>query len=427
MSQEEVTKQVEDIKNDGNKHFQASNFGEAIASYTKGLDACTSGIIDPNLKATILSNRAACYLSAGILQKSVDDCTEAIALVKDDAIRSKILFRRAKAWFLLTETPNRTKAMLQDAAKDLMQLLSFDPKNGPAAALLKTIRAKHDLTKGTPMSQTLDSLREASGEEDRMKQFNILLGLLANDEKSAPLELGRRGGVAMMLDYSCPKALQVLTLAASNPKFVHEYGKDISQARLAEWMQSDCDKDFSMGCLSVWLRLVLYLDPLDSEETVSLIDDNLLLQSCMSAFSNDTLLPAALDVLSSWTAINRQTVVMGSTTEPVLHKYSEAELRRMKPRDVAAIRKIEYQLLKRDKEWAKRRATFFCVQGGLERLLQATVVAENHGLRKQVGVVLGRILMSIQDDEDVKEAVKPLLGVGSFRIEEVDERQIARD
>jgi protein unc-45 len=421
MSQDEVTKQVEDFKSDGNKHFQASNFGQAIASYTKGLDACKLGIIDPNLKATILSNRAACYLSAGILEKSVDDCTEAIALVKDDAIRSKILYRRAKAWFLLTETPNGTKTMLQDAAKDLMQLLSFDPKNGPAAALLRTIRAKHDLTKGTPISQTLDSLREASGEEDRTKQFNILLGLLANDEKSAPLELGRRGGVAMMLDYSCPKALQVITVAASNPKFVHEYGKDITQARLAEWMQGDCDKDLRMGCLSVWLRLVLYLDPLDSQETVSLIDDNLLLQSCISAFSTYTLLPAALDVLSSWTAINRQTVVMGSTTEPVLHKYSESELRRMKPRDVAAIRKIEYQLLKRDKEWAKRRATFFCVQGGLERLLQATVVAENHGLRKQVGVVLGRILLSIQDDEDVKDAVNPLLGGGRFRIEEVDD------
>ena len=262
MSQDELTQQVEDFKSEGNKHFQSSDFVKAINCYTKGLDACKSGVIDPNLKATILSNRAACYLSSGILQKSVDDCTEAIALVTDDTIRSKLLYRRAKALFLLTETPQGTKSMLQDAAKDLMQLLSFDPKNGPAAALLRTIRAKHDLTKGTPISQTLDSLREASGEEDRTKQFNILLGLLANDEKAASLELGRRGGVTIMLNYSCPKALQVLACAASNPRFVHEYGKDISQARLTEWMQGDSDNEFSMGCLSVWLRLVLYLDPL---------------------------------------------------------------------------------------------------------------------------------------------------------------------
>lgn len=427
MSQDELTKQVEGFKSEGNKHFQASNFEDAINSYSRGLDVCKSGVIDPNLKATILSNRAACYLSAGILHKSVDDCTEAIALVKDDTIRSKVLYRRAKAWFLLTETPNGTKPMLQDAAKDLMQLLSFDPHNGPAAALLRTIRAKHDLTKGTPISQTLDSLHEAPGEEERTKQFNILLGLLSNDEKSAPLELGRRGGVAIMLNYSCPKALQVLACAASNPRFVYEYGKDISQALLTEWMQGDRGKELSMGCLSVWLRLVLYLDPLDSQETVSLIDDNLLLESCMSSFSSDTLLPAALDVLSSWTAPNRQTVVMASTTEPVLHKHSESELRRMKPRDVAAIRKQEYQLQKRDKEWAKRRATFFCVQGGLERLLQATVVTENHGLRKQVGVVVGRILSSIQDDEDVKEAVKPLLGNGRCTIEELDETKAEKE
>lgn len=421
MSVEELTKKVEEFKSEGNKHFQKSNLQEAILAYSKGLEACKDGTIDPNLNATILSNRAACYLNSGLLQKSVDDCTEALKVVKDDTIRCKILYRRAKAWFLLTETTKSMRAMLNDAAKDLLQLLSIDPNNDPAGALLKAIRAKHDLTKGTPISQTLDALREATG-EDRTTQFNMLLGLLANDEKSAPLEFGRRGGVAMMLEYGSTKALQVLTCASSNPKFVQEYGKDILQARLAEWMQGD-DKDLAMACLSVWLRLVLYLDPLESPETVSLIDDNLLLQSCMPSFSSDVLLPAALDVLSTWTAVNRQSVVASSTTEPVIRKHSESELRRMKPREVAGIKKVEYERLKRDKGWAKRRATYFCEKGGLARLLQASVENENHALRKQVGVVLGRILSSIQDDGDVKRVVAPFLGESGVTIEEVDEEK----
>ncbi|KAI2493863.1 hypothetical protein MHU86_20659 [Fragilaria crotonensis] len=211
---------------------------------------------------------------------------------------------------------------------------SLDPKNGPAGALLKTIRAKHDMTKGTPISQTLDSIREAGEEDERTKQFNILLGLLTDDDKSAPLEFGRRGG---------------------SENTATKYHKP----RLAEWMQGDLFEDLRMGCLSIWLRLVLYLDPLDSQETTSSIDDNLLMRSCMSCFTDDALLPAALDVLSTWTAANRESVVTASTTEPLLHKHTESELRRLKPRDVAAIKKIEYQRLKRDKEWATRRAIFF--------------------------------------------------------------------
>lgn len=427
-AKEGLSNQLESIKSEGNRHFQSSNFDAAIVEYTKGIDLCKSGAVDPNLKATFLSNRAACYLSRGNLQECVDDCSEALSAVKDDTVRTKLLYRRAKARFLLTEASSSAmKALLQDAAKDLLQLLSLDPKNGPAGALLKTIRAKHDMTKGTPISQTLDSIREAGEEDERTKQFNILLGLLTDDDKSAPLEFGRRGGVGMMLDFQSAKALQVLALACSNPKLVREHGNEISQARLAEWMQGDLFEDLRMGCLSIWLRLVLYLDPLDSQETTSSIDDNLLMRSCMSCFTDDALLPAALDVLSTWTAANRESVVTASTTEPLLHKHTESELRRLKPRDVAAIKKIEYQRLKRDKEWATRRAILFCDEGGLRKLLEVSVTKSNHILRKQVGVVLGRILSSIEDDDDAMKVAKQMIGDGLISIEEVDETKEESD
>lgn len=428
MQEVELSNQLECIKSEGNNHFRSSNFEAAILAYTRGIDLCESGAVDPSLKATFLSNRAACYLSSGNLQNCVDDCTDALSLVKDDTVRAKLLYRRAKALFLLTETNNsRMKAELQDAAKDLMHLLSFDPKNGPAGALLRAIRAKHDLTKGTPISQTLDSIRQAGEEEERTKHFNMLLGLLNDDEKSAPLEFGRRGGVVMMLDYQSAKALQVLALACSNPKFVREYGKEISQARLFEWMQDHHFSDLRMGCLSLWLRLVLYLDPLDCEDTVSSIDDILLVQSCSSCFADDELLPAALNVLSTWAAANRESVVTASTTEPVLRKLSESELRCMKPRDVAAIKKAEYERVKRDKERASRRAIFFCEEGGLKRLLEASVRKTNHVLRKQAGVVLGRILASIQDSDNATKVAKRLICDNGVIIEEIDETKEESD
>lgn len=393
---------------------------QAITAYSKGIDEWQDGV-DPNLKATILSNRAACYLKAGGLEKCIQDSTKALEVVKDDTIRCKVLYRRAKAWFLLTETNKGRKTMLQDAAKDLLQLLSIEPKNKEAGILLKTIRAKHDLTKGTPMSQTLDALKEAETEEDRVQQFNILLGLMTNDEKSAPMEFGARGGVQLMMGYASVKSLQVLACASSSPKFVKEYGRDISQDELTGFATT-AEKGLLMACLSVWLRLVLYLDPLESSDDVSMIDSRLLMQSCMAATS-DALMPATLNVLSTWTAVDRQAVVMSSTAENVLQKHSESELRRMKPREVAGIKKVDYERIKRDKMWAKRRAMQFCTEGGMTTLLNASVESENHTLRKQVGVVLGRILSSIQEEEDVKKVVKPLLGEDGATIEEVDEEK----
>ena len=271
------------------------------------------------------------------------------------------------------------------------------------------------------LSSKLDSIQQAGEEEERTKHFNILLGLLSDDGKLSPLEFGRRGGVVMMLDYQSPKALQVLALACSNPKLVREYGKEISQARLLNWIQGDIFDSIRMGCLSIWLRLVLYLDPLACQDTVSSIDDNLLVQSCTTCFADDCLFPAALDVLSTWAAANRETVVTASTSEPVQRKYSESELRLMKPRDVAAIKKLEYERLKRDKEWANRRAILFCEEGGLKRLLEASVRKNNHVLRKQTGVVLGRILPSIQDSDDATKVAKRLICDSEITIEEVDE------
>ena len=59
-------------KEEGNKFFNESNFGEALACYTKALSVC--GISDGE-KAVYLKNRAACFLKLNKNHEAVTDCT----------------------------------------------------------------------------------------------------------------------------------------------------------------------------------------------------------------------------------------------------------------------------------------------------------------------------------------------------------------
>jgi hypothetical protein len=359
-----------------------------------------------------LSNRAACHLQESRFEQCIDDCSDAFEIVASESIRCKLLYRRAKARFLLTEVDNTNKQLLQEAAKDLLQLLSLEPKNQPGATLLKTIRAKHDLTKGTPLSQTLQAIQDNVSDTN---SYNTLLGLLQHDEISSALEFGRRGGIQKMIDIGTPKAIQVLQCACACPKFVQQYGNQISQARLLGLMTGSDEQDLLLPCLAVWLRLVLYLDPLESMEQSSLIDDSLLLKSCLQGLS-EAVLPATLDVLSSWTTENREAIVSKASSGDIVPlKLTDADLRRKAPREVAAIRKQEYERQQRDKLWAKQRALYFCKEGGMSALLQVDIN------RHQVGVVLGRIFSSIQDEEECKSVVKPWFE--SFSIQEVSEEK----
>jgi hypothetical protein len=60
------------LKEEGNKFFNEGNFGEALAFYTKALS--DSSINDAE-KATLLRNRAACFLKLNKDVEAIADCT----------------------------------------------------------------------------------------------------------------------------------------------------------------------------------------------------------------------------------------------------------------------------------------------------------------------------------------------------------------
>lgn len=352
------------------------------------------------LKAVLYSNRAACYLkSQSHLQDCIDDCTSALELLGggDDSgsIRSKLLHRRAKARFLLSETNNNNE-LLQDAAKDLMTLLSIDKSNKEASKLLQAVRAKHTMHKGTPISTTLDELSNNPEHSCR-----VLLGLLTNDPSSA-MELGRLGGIEKLWNLYNALALQVIACACSYTPFVRTYAlPQISLAQLADIVDNrENTSDYKMAALSTWLRFIMYLNDGETEE-VSLVDGPSVVRTCRAALqSQDPLLiQASLEILSSWTS-----------TDNEAPSKSEEEIRAMKPRELSAYNKKQYEQMMRTKKRVNDSALIFCKQGGLDTILQAAIHCP-HGnmLQREMAVVMGRLFGCIENVDEVKAVVKPML------------------
>jgi len=375
-----------------------SKVSEAIEAYTLGIQKAN----DPQLKAVLYSNRAACYLkSQSHLQDCIDDCTSALEFAAGDAnaICTKLLYRRAKARFLLSETiESNNNELLQDAAKDLLTLLLMDKKNKEAATLLQAVRARHTVEKGSPISSTLKEL--PNNPEHSCK---VLLGLLTNDPSSA-MELGRLNGIEVLWNSQTALALQVVACACSYAPIVCTYATtQISQTKLADIVDNrDNSADYQMAALSVWLRLVLYLDDPESDKLESLVDGPCVVRACRAALQsqNPRLMQASLEILFSWTSVDNESP-----------SKSEDEVRAMKPRELSVYKKKQYELMMRDKQRLNDRSLLFCKQGGLDTILDAAIHCP-HGnmLQREMGVVLGRMFGCIETEEDVKAVVNPMLG-----------------
>jgi hypothetical protein len=74
--------------------------------------------------------------------------------------------------------------------------------------------------------------------------------------------------------------------------------------------------------------------------------------------------------------------------------------------------KRQYEIKKRNQSRAKKNATLFCDKetGGLSALLSRAVHTKDHILRREIGVITGRLMSSIDDDIDIKMVAAPELG-----------------
>ncbi|CAM9138919.1 unnamed protein product, partial [Phaeothamnion confervicola] len=91
------------LKNEGNALFAAENMTGAVESYSGALAALVTGAnpaataaapVADDLRATLLTNRAAAHIKLGDTRACESDCSAALLV---DPGRAKALFRRAQA------------------------------------------------------------------------------------------------------------------------------------------------------------------------------------------------------------------------------------------------------------------------------------------------------------------------------------------
>lgn len=438
-SDQELVSAVEEWKKKGNEAFQKSDLDAAIQAYSQGIvQVDRILVIPPILKATLLSNRAACYLKAAKLKECQDDCTNALSMLdreNDSKLRGKILYRRAKSLFLQANMPHKKQPEdLQLAAKDCVTLLSFDPANKEATQLLNTIRAQHvqetKNTHNTPLSKTLEAMKKK--DDKTLHNVKVLLGLLNNDTMGGSMELGRLGGVPLLLDFANDTTLDVktrylclqcLSCAGSHPPFCRSFLRENIQETLSDLIVTASTNpehvDLVVGALTISLRLILHLDRDDPNQEISgktLLNYDAFVKALIASYQskNLTLIRAANDVLASWTAgADRDAVIRASLDNYVdlpIPK-TKRELDQLSPPELSRYKQRQYQQKTRDQAWAFERAFLFIEKGGMATMLQCTTASDDASLRRELIVAMGKVFAALEADEKMKDAVKPFFGV----------------
>lgn len=144
-----------EFKESGNNFYRDGNYESAIVEYTKAVDALQAvvaasaasaasdskgGDTDANttILATVLSNRAQCYLKTDKFTAAAADCTACLVLDASTATNVKALYRRAVA----LEKLGQAKAALRDYG----EVVRLDPSqakgvNKARRRVTKAIRA----------------------------------------------------------------------------------------------------------------------------------------------------------------------------------------------------------------------------------------------------------------------------------------------
>ncbi|NWI71982.1 UN45B protein, partial [Todus mexicanus] len=189
--------QMEDpiqLKEEGNKYFQASEYEKAIQSYTQAIKLNK----DKALQAVLYRNRAACFLKKEEYAKAASDASRAIDI---NAADIKALYRRSQALEKLGK--------LDQAFKDAQKCATIEPRNRNFQETLRRLGAniQEKVNAGEqPQVHRADSrvqkmfeilLDENSEKEKREKAANNLI-VLGREEAGAE-RIFQNNGVSLLL------------------------------------------------------------------------------------------------------------------------------------------------------------------------------------------------------------------------------------
>uniref|UniRef100_A0AAX7SVJ8 UNC-45/Cro1/She4 central domain-containing protein n=1 Tax=Astatotilapia calliptera TaxID=8154 RepID=A0AAX7SVJ8_ASTCA len=178
------------LKEEGNKHFQAGDIDKAIECYTKAIKVCQ----DKKVLAVIYRNRSACYLKKENYVNAASDATKAIDV---DAKDIKALYRRCQALEKLGK--------LDMAFKDVQRCATLEPKN---KAFLETLRRlgaeiqsklKTTFSTDSRVQNMFDILFDEESEKDKKEKAANNLIVLSREDAGAE-RIFQNNGVTLLLN-----------------------------------------------------------------------------------------------------------------------------------------------------------------------------------------------------------------------------------
>lgn len=174
-----------DLREQGNQLFRGGKHEEAAAKYTEALK---SRAVETSTKATILTNRAACYLKLKQYEKCVSDCTDALQL---DSSLVKALYRRAIALEQLSD--------FNASFEDLTKLIKIDPTNADAVDSARRVKETL-LSQRKEQTEVQKWLKVLAEDKARTKEALVALIEMCSDNTSSALDFGRKGGLSLLIN-----------------------------------------------------------------------------------------------------------------------------------------------------------------------------------------------------------------------------------
>ncbi|XP_020509292.1 protein unc-45 homolog B [Labrus bergylta] len=177
------------LKDEGNKHFQAGEIDKAIECYTKAVKGCK----DQKVLAVIYRNRSACYLKQENYTNAASDASKAIDV---DAADIKALYRRCQALEKLGK--------LDMAFKDVQRCATLEPKNKTFLETLRRlgadIQAKLKTTFSTDsrVQNMFDILFDEEMDKDKKEKAANNLIVLSREDAGAE-RIFQNNGVSLLL------------------------------------------------------------------------------------------------------------------------------------------------------------------------------------------------------------------------------------
>ncbi|XP_060928005.1 protein unc-45 homolog B [Limanda limanda] len=177
------------LKDEGNKHFQAGETDKAIDCYTAAIKPCK----DKKVLAVIYRNRSACYLKKENYANAASDASKAIDV---DAADIKALFRRCQALEKLGK--------LDMAFKDVQRCATIEPKNKTFLDTLRRLRAeiqaklKTTFSTDSRVQNMFDILLDEEMEKDKREKAANNLIVLSREDAGAE-RIFQNNGIPLLL------------------------------------------------------------------------------------------------------------------------------------------------------------------------------------------------------------------------------------